>query len=401
MSDRLPLKQNSPGQGLLLTTLAMLALGVVVVHSAVASVADRGFSWYNRTDVRHTIFATAAALLLLLLWRFDYRRLVKDKGIPWIPLLLLLFGMLTAAAIITPGLKNVVGFAVGGKWRWFRLGPPKFSIGFQPSEIIKFTLPLFLAAWLTRPGVNPRSFFKSFIPAMALIGACLGLTIKNDLGTSLIIGTCSIVTMIFAGVPWYYFLLFTPGGWFGFKAIKANPEKWARIEAWMDPWNVDNPSTYQGRQSLLAILTGGWFGKGVGNGEIKLGYLPEDTTDFIFAVFCEEWGFVGAILLMGLIIAWIWHTRRAALRASDKFGRVLAGSMGFVVALQAVFHIGVDLQVLPPTGMTLPFISAGGTGLMLLAAAVAMIVSVSSYASPGGQITLDASPLAAESGGKK
>jgi cell division protein FtsW len=154
----------------------------------------------------------------------------------------------------------------------------------------------------------------------------------------------------------------------------------------LNPWTISD-STHQPRQSLLAILTGGWFGKGPGNGSIKLGFLPEDSTDFIYAVYCEEWGFLGAALLIGLVVVWIWLARKAAVRAGDSrlappgrqgFGRVLAGSMGFLVALQAALHMAVVLVVMPPTGVTLPFISAGGSALVFTACAVAMMVSVTS-----------------------
>ena len=111
---------------------------------------------------------------------------------------------------------------------------------------------------------------------------------------------------------------------------------------------------------------------------VKLGFLPEDSTDFIFSVFCEEWGFIGAVLLMGLIVLWIYAVRKIAISANDKFARLLAGSLGFLIAFQAMLHIAVDLVLVPPTGIGLPFISAGGTSLILAAAATAMIVSVSS-----------------------
>jgi cell division protein FtsW len=158
-----------------------------------------------------------------------------------------------------------------------------------------------------------------------------------------------------------------------------DPYRWNRILAWLDPWSQSNASAYQARESLVAILTGGWTGKGLGNGMTKLGYLPEDSSDFIFSVFCEEWGFVGSLLLMGLVLMWIWHAWKAAARARDRFGQVLAGSLGFLIAFQAVLHIAVAIVVAPTTGMGLPFISAGGTSLIITVAAAAMIISVSAH----------------------
>jgi len=152
-----------------------------------------------------------------------------------------------------------------------------------------------------------------------------------------------------------------------------------RIRAMIDPWDLDNPSAFQPRQSLLAILESGWWGTGPGNSVQKLGYVPEDTTDFVFSIYCAEWGYVGALLLMSLVLIWIWCARRGVVRSADRFGRVLAGSLGFLIGLQAVLHIGVNLVALPPTGMSMPFVSAGGTALLMYALATAMIVSVTSW----------------------
>jgi len=369
------LQDNPCGKGLILTTLALLTLGVVMVHSAVASVAEPG-PWYARVDIRHTAFAIVAAGVLAVLWRFDYRRLADGEKFPRVAGLFLGLGLICGVLVFVPG----VGFAKGGYYRWIRIGPAQYSIGFQPSELIKLALVVFLAAWLSRESVNPRSFKKAFLPAMGLIGLCAALVVTQDFGTAMIIGVSAAVTLILAGVPWYYLASFIPvvaGGFYAF--VVQSPHRWARITAMLDPWSLDNPSAYQARQSLLAILTGGWTGKGVGRGTLKLGFLPEDSTDFIFSVFCEEWGFVGAMMLMGLVLVWIFLARRAARQASDRFAAVLAGSLGFLIAFQAVMHIAVDVVVLPPTGMSMPFISAGGTSLLLMSAATAMIVSVTAH----------------------
>jgi cell division protein FtsW len=152
----------------------------------------------------------------------------------------------------------------------------------------------------------------------------------------------------------------------------------------LDPWCRTNPSAYQPRQALIAIISGGWFGKGPGRGILKFGFLPEDSTDFIFAAFCEEWGFVGAMLLMALVTMWIWFAWRSAMHAGDKFGRTLAGSLGFLIAVQAVMHITVNVSKMPPTGVSLPFVSAGGTSLVILAGAAALIASVAARRRPDG-----------------
>ncbi len=186
--------------------------------------------------------------------------------------------------------------------------------------------------------------------------------------------------MFLAGVPWYYLAAAVAlGGGAFYHLVAATPYRLQRVLVLLDPWSQTNPSAYQSQQSLIAILSGGWRGVGLGNGVRKLGFLPEDSTDFIFAGFCEEWGFRGAILLMGLMLIWTWNFRRAASRASEPLGRVLAASLGVMIVLQGLMHIAVNLVMLPPTGISMPFVSAGGTALVLMAAAAAIIVSVTGH----------------------
>ena len=175
----------------------------------------------------------------------------------------------------------------------------------------------------------------------------------------------------------YMLALAPPAAIGSYLFVMRSSHRLARITALANIWSQSNPSAYQPRQSMLAILTGGWMGKGLGNGTVKLGFLPEDTTDFIFSVLCEERGFIGAMLVLGLIVLWIRHSWQIALDAGDRFGQLLAGSLGFLIAAQALMHIAVDTVALPPTGISLPFVSAGGTSLILMAGAAALIVSVS------------------------
>jgi len=291
-------------------------------------------------------------------------------------IVVLLFAMTLAALVYVPGL----GYARNGKLRWLKLGPAPFGI-FQPSELLKIALLIFLAAWFSRERTEARSFFKGFLPALGITGICIGLVVTEDLGTAVIIAVAVWLTMLIAGVRWYALTgLFAAGAGGFWYFVSIDPRRMARIDAMIDPWCLTNPSAYQPRQSLLAILTGGWFGKGLGRGIVKQQYLPERSTDFIFASFSEEWGFVGAILLMGLVIMWIWFARKSATNAVDRFGFILAGALGAVIAIQMVLHIAVDTVAAPPTGMSFPFISVGGTALLVTAAAASLIVSVSAGA---------------------
>ncbi|MFB3891912.1 MAG: FtsW/RodA/SpoVE family cell cycle protein [Phycisphaerae bacterium] len=380
-----PLSQNSAGQGLLLATLALLALGVVMVNSAMARPVGREVAWYSRTDVRHTMYALVSVLVIFTAWRIPYRWL-DGKRFPWPAALLL------AAALACAGLLHVVpslGRAEAGYIRWFKLiHVGSFELTFQPSELVKFALIFFLAAWLGRPGVNPRSFFKTFLPAVVLIGVAVGAVITQNFSTGAIVGMSAFIALLLAGVPSYYLLALIPPAAAGFyKLVYLEQYRWQRMVAWLDVYG-DNPRAYQARESLLGILTGGWTGKGLGMGTVKNGFLPEGGSDFIFSVYCEEVGFIGAVLLIGLILVWMWHARKAAMRAADRFGYLLAGSLGFMLAMQAVLHVAINLAAAPTTGVVLPFVSYGGTSLVISAAAVAMIISVSARGrAEGGYIT--------------
>jgi cell division protein FtsW len=370
--------ENHVGRGLLLTALALLGVGVVMVPSALDSVGAQG-AWYARAGTRHILFAVAAGCVLLLAWRLDYQLWTGRTRFPWPAAGLLVVALVFGVLVFVPSL----GRSVGGYRRWIRLGPPQFGIGFQPSELIKVATVVFLSAWLTRPGADPRSFWRSFLPAVLLVGVCLGVVITQDFGTAVVIALSACTTLWLAGVRWTYLAGLALGGGGALLGMLAmDPRRWLRIEAMLDPSSASNPSTYQLRQSLTTIATGGWFGKGLGLGMMKRGFLPEDSTDFLFAVICEEWGFVGAVGVLSLIAAWVTLSWWAAVRSQDRFGRTLAGSLGFVVAIQAMMHVAVNLGCLPPTGIAFPLVSAGGTSLLLTACAVSMVVSVSARPSP-------------------
>jgi len=372
----LSLSQNSAGAGLLLTTLALLALGVVVVHSAMIRPVIKEVDWFSRVANRHTIYAIIAMIVLFTLWRFDYHRL-DGKRVPFLAGVILLIGLALAAIVLIPG----VGYSEGEYTRWLRIGP----VSFQPSELVKFALVIFLAAWLGREGTNVRSFWKTFLPAVLVIGIGVGAVVTEDVSTGAVVGMAAVVTLILAGVPWYYLLtLIPPLIWGVYKFILTDPYRFKRISAWLDPFG-SAAENYQPGQSLKAILSGGWSGKGLGYGTVKLGYLPEGSSDFVFSVYAEEWGFIGAVLLMGLFILWMWHARNVAVRAKERFGQLLVGSLGFLLAMQAVMHIAVALVMAPTTGMGLPFVSYGGTALVISAAAVALMMSVSARGRAKGE----------------
>ncbi|MCJ7543582.1 MAG: FtsW/RodA/SpoVE family cell cycle protein, partial [Phycisphaerae bacterium] len=189
----LPLRGNPVGQGLILASLALLALGVVMVHSALASVREPG-AWYARADVRHTIFAALAVLTMVTLWRVDYRLLDVGRRLPVVPAAMLGVAIVCGLLVFVPG----IGKSIGGHARWLRVGPAQYAIGFQPSELIKIALVVFLATWLARSGTDKRAFLKTFVPAAALIGACVAVVITQGFGAAVVIALAAAVTLLLA-----------------------------------------------------------------------------------------------------------------------------------------------------------------------------------------------------------
>ncbi len=375
--ERVPLRENLTGQGLILTTLALMALGVVMVFSTAGVGGGSGLAWYERTHVRQAIFAAVAAVMLCVLWRVDYHRLTLRSGSKpgWARVvlspaaLLLILAMAASASVYIPGF----GHEVGGDLRWIRYGP----VGFQPSEVLKIALLIALAAFLGRDDVNVRRFRRVFVPALALTGMSVALVVTQDFGTGAIIGITAAVVLLAAGVCLVYLLGLAPLGAAAFYLFVVRvPHRWARFEAMLNPADTTNRATYQPWQSIIAIASG-VEPAGLGGGVAKYGYLPENQTDFIFAIICNELGMLGAFLVIGLLLVWLFLAMRVAVRAPDRLGALLAGGLGFLIVFQSALHVAVNVGWAPPTGVSLPFVSAGGSSLLLMSVATAVIVSVS------------------------
>ncbi len=379
--ERIELRDSLTAQGLILTTLALMSLGVVMVFSAAAG-GGGDQPWYQRTHLRQPVFAAVGMLILCVFWRVDYHRLAARPwagrgvlgSVPSPATALLLAAFVAAAATL------VIGQASGGYRRWIRFGP----VGFQPSEVVKIGLLVALAAILGRPGATVRSFHRAFLPAAVLTGVSLALVVTEDFGTAVIIAVAAGALLLAAGVPWYYLaglVPFSAGGFYLF--VVRVPHRWARISAMLNPTDLSNPAAYQPWQARIAVACGA-EPAGLGQGVAKHGYLPEGLTDFIFANVCEELGALGALLLIALLVLWLVLACRAAVKAPDRFGALLAGGLGFLIVFQSALHIAVNLGWAPPTGVSLPFVSAGGSSLLMLSAATAIIVSVTARRRAGG-----------------
>ena len=275
------------------------------------------------------------------------------------------------------------GTSINSARRWLRIPIGPASISFQPSEMAKWSLIIFLAVYLSRRRDSLQSYRKGFAPACAAAALTAGLIITQDVGTAAFIGILSILMFIIAGIKlWHIFTLFPPAA-AGFAAVLLkSPNRINRIKAFLNPEEWSDSVGYQANQSLIALGSGGITGKGLGKGICKYGHLPEDTTDFIFSIIGEEIGLAGTLTVILLFITLMWLSGITLIRCRDLLGRLLAGGIALAIGIQAVLNIGVVTVVLPTKGIPLPFVSAGGTSLLFSAAAAGLLLNIANQCSP-------------------
>lgn len=327
---------------------------------------------WNERGRKHLMFVAVAIVVFFLAGQIDYDRFRRGRN--WYKPIIVLtaLAVLTCIGVLVPG----VGRAVNGARRWISLG----FVQFQPSDLAKWGAVFFLAWWLTLPQVNLRSFFKGFVPALAPIGVLCLLVVIQDFGTAALIGLCAIVMLMISRVRWWHIAMVIPpalaaGAWF----IMHKEYRWRRMTAFIDPYASPRTEGYHMIQSLLSFSSGGLTGRGLGNGVQKLGYLPEDTTDFIFAVICEELGLFGALLTVALYAGLLYVAWQVIKQRRDSFGRMLAFGIGAMIGLQALINIAVATVSVPTKGLSLPLVSAGGSGLVITCGALGVLLSISRH----------------------
>lgn len=360
--------------------VTLMALGVVFVFSASARI-DVEYDllkFYTYPEFRQVVFFLASILILFGLALINYRVLAfrssNWKG--WIlnPSAWLIFvSIVLLVMVLIPGLGTEINYAR----RWLRIPLGPVTINFQPSELAKWSLVLFIPAVSVMLGERIKNF-KVFALLCLLVGLIVGLIVIEDFGTAAFVAFVSLVILFIAGACWWHFLTPLPILAVAFTfAIISSPERLERIKAFVNPdSSVAQTSGYQARQSLIAISTGGILGKGLGSGISKYGHLPEDTTDFIFAIIAEELGFVGVCFVILLFILFLVLGIIIIRRCDNDFGKLLAFGIILAITSQAVMNLGVVTRLLPTKGIALPFVSAGGTHLFLSAAAVGVLVSI-------------------------
>ena len=344
-------------------SVALIAIGIVAVASATASL-DQSLTASLRWGEplgRQLVFAVAGVIVLLAASRLSpwwlRRRRLHMPGV-------LLLAAVTVVALCLPLIPGLASEQRGSA-RWLRIPLGSSFINIQPSEFAKFTLVVFLAWWLTRPWVNLRSFTRGYLPVLVSLAAFVGLVGIEDLGTAALIGMVGGLMVITAGCHWPHVVgtgLLGLGGLVGLFLLKDYRQD--RLTAFLNPESDLAGVGYQPFQSLKTIASGGWSGTGLGAGIQKYGYLPESHTDFIFALICEESGVVGAMLVMGRYVCLIWLGLRIMRYATGGFERMLAFGFTSMIGWQAVMNMAVVVVLAPTTGISLPLISAGGSGLL-------------------------------------
>lgn len=364
------------GHILQLAVVALLGLAVILVHSAGMTVAGSDQQMTSLMSLlcsRHSVYALLAVAAMMVTSRIDVYRLLRGRGLfsPVLWMMVLSLGLVGLALV--PG----VGKSVNGASRWLYLGPRGWGLSFQPSELLKWAMVLAVAGWCARRAAVMGSFRHGLGPVLALVGLSTGLVMIEDLGTGVLIGLVAVCLLAAGGAKlWQLIVLIPPAVGGVVLAIIHSPYRLMRLTAFMDPWADPLGNGYHPIQSMLAIAQGGLWGRGLGNGIQKFGYLPEDTTDFLFAVICEELGITGSLLVVGLYLAILWAGLAVARDCKNIFGRLLTIGVLLTVGFQAAINIAVVTVVIPTKGIALPLLSAGGTGWVLTAAALGLVAAL-------------------------
>ena len=287
--------------------------------------------------------------------------------------LLLGFGILLLVLVFVPG----IGIEVKGANRWLRIGP----IGLQPSEIMKFITIVYVAGYSVRRLKDLQShWFAFFKPALLMVLVSSLILMQPDMGTSALIFATFLGMLFIAGVQIRQFILVITLAFLGILAlIRFVPYRWERIISFLDPWAYQNDGGYQLTLSLMAIGRGDWFGVGLGEGLMKMGYLPDAHTDFIFAVIVEEMGLLIAIIIVAVLFFLSFRCFHIAKKALDRnlyFGYFLSYGVAILIGLHTFINVGVATGLLPTKGLTLPFVSYGGTNLLIMCALSALVLRV-------------------------
>ena len=364
-SDPPPAYSYRMDRTLMLLAFILIAVGIGMIYSASAVMAQKRFGDSAYFLKRQLVWLAVGMVLLMIFARTDLKTL-RGWGVP-----LLLIGVVALVAVLLP----MFGVSVKGARRWLKLG----SLTVQPAELIKVGVLLYLAHYLAKKGERIEDFRLGFVPPLVVIGVVMALVlVEPDLGTATVIGLVSFGLLFVGGarlghlsmigltaLPALYLLIAGVG------------YRRQRMLSFLDPWSDPEGSGFQVIQSFLALGGGGPFGVGLGEGRQKLFFLPEPHTDFVLSMLGEELGFLGTSIVIALLAAFMAKGFLIALAAEDPFGRYLALGVSFLVAFHTLINVGAISGLLPTKGLPLPFLSYGGSSLIVNMIGTGMLMSVS------------------------
>lgn len=358
-------RQLGPADPLLMATvLALVAFGVVMVYSASAVFASQLFHDGQHFLVRQAIYAVVGLLLVVALARLDYHRLRP-----------LAYPMLGGSVLLMLYIAAGFGHSAGGAARWISVGP----IHIQPAETAKIAMICWLAYSLSKKADRIRSFSVGFLPHALVAGFVMLLCLRQpDFGSAVMIALLTFVLLFTAGARTGYILgaalLFAP---IAYVLVTRSEYRMRRMQAYLDPFAHRFDVGYQISESLMSFGSGGLMGVGIGDSRQKLFFLPEAHTDFISAIIGEELGFIGVLVVMVAFAIIVVRGLRAAFRAADDYGTYLAVGITLFIGIQAFTNLAVTMGLVPTKGLALPFLSFGGSSLLVNCAAIGVLLNVS------------------------
>jgi cell division protein FtsW len=351
-----------------ISVLILLTFGIIMLFSASTA---NAYNYHQDTYYflkKQLVYGALGFLVMLFVSRIDYHKLGKISPI------LIVITIILLILVRIPG----IGRNINGSWRWIYIGPQSI----QPSELLKITMILFLAFSLSKRKDQLQYFFKGLLPYLMLLGLFAGLLLlEPHLSCTILIVMVGSIMLFCAGAKIKHFVLMITPAIAGLAVLIST---WGymqeRVLTFLNPWEDKQGSGWQVIQSLYAIGSGGWFGRGLGKSLQKFLYLPEPHNDFIFSVMAEELGFIGVVAILMLFFLFIWRGVKVSISAPDVFGSLVAIGITSLIAIQVIINVGVVTSSMPATGMPLPFFSYGGTSLLFLMCEIGILLNISKYA---------------------
>jgi cell division protein FtsW len=380
VSRRTPARQQSTALNrerhladwaILVIVVALTAIGILMVYSSSAMKA------YLATDDTLSVvgpqimWAGLGIVAMIAMMRVDYRYLRFIS----VPAFAFAVGMLILLLVL-PVTGPIRAIAVGGSARWLQVGPLP---AVHPAEVAKLALIIYLAHWFAKRGLRIKSFWAGTIPFLIIVGPVVALVFKEpDLGTTMVIGLTAVTMFFLAGGRMIHLAAIGAVALAAILAVGLRAYQLTRIRTWLDPWSDPLGAGFHTIQGLLALGLGGILGAGLGESRLAGGlFLPNASNDYIFAIIGEEFGLIGAGLVIVLFVGLAYSGIRVSLAAPDTFGSLMAAGITAWLCIQAFINVGVVVALIPVTGITLPFISAGGSSLTISLAAVGILLSIS------------------------